>query len=96
MSKPSQQFSPEIIAQIAVVILSRPLSMVNKMSFRDACAQAHNLLVAAERSNTERAAALEAAGNVEEETQQPTRAAYSRHARPADIIPPAVRVVEQD
>jgi hypothetical protein len=57
MPKPSHQFPPESIAQIAVVILSQPLSMTQKMSFQDACTRAHNLLVAAVRSNEERAAA---------------------------------------
>lgn len=57
MSTPSKQFSPESIAAIAVVILSRPLSMSGRMTFQDACAQAHNLLVAAVRSNEEREAA---------------------------------------
>jgi hypothetical protein len=48
MSKTShQQFSPESIAQIAVVILSQPVNLNNKMSFQDACARAYNLLVAA-------------------------------------------------
>lgn len=66
MSKPSQQFSPEVIAQIAVAILSRPVNLAGKMSFQDACAAAHNLLVAASRSCAERAAAFDAAKNVTE------------------------------
>jgi hypothetical protein len=63
MSKP-HQFDPTTIAvaQIAAVILSRPLSMSHKMSFASAAAEAWNLLCAAERSCNERAAALEAAG----------------------------------
>jgi hypothetical protein len=60
MSKPTPQFSPESIAQIAAIILSQPLNLNHKMTFQDACAKAHNLLVAAQRSNEERAAALAA------------------------------------
>jgi hypothetical protein len=64
MSKTShQQFSPESIAKIAVVILSQPVNLNNKMSFQDACARAYNLLVAAQRSIDERTAALEATSN---------------------------------
>ena len=63
MSKPSQQFSPESIAQIAVVVLSQPVSQATKMSLSSACRIAHNILVAAERFNAERGAALEATSN---------------------------------
>jgi hypothetical protein len=65
MSKPTQSFSPEIIAQIAAVILLQPINLAN-MTFQEACARAHNLLVAAARSNAEREAALIAAGKVSE------------------------------
>ncbi|MHB8216252.1 MAG: hypothetical protein ACYDDS_09250 [Candidatus Sulfotelmatobacter sp.] len=58
MSKPSHpQFSPEIIAQIAAVIVSQPVNFSRGMSFQDACARAYNLLLAAQRSITEREAA---------------------------------------
>ena len=50
-------FSPEAIAQIAAVILSHNPDM----TFQSACAQSHNLLIAAERSNAERAAVRRAA-----------------------------------
>jgi hypothetical protein len=59
-----QSFSPEAIAQIAAVILSQPVNMASKMSLSSACRVAHNILVAAERFNAERAAALETAPKV--------------------------------
>jgi len=62
-----KSFSTEAIAQIAAVVLSQPVSLTTKMSFSSACRIAHNILVAAERFNAERAATLEAAGNVEEQ-----------------------------
>jgi len=61
MSTSSHQksFSPEVIAQIAVVVLSQPVSLASKMSLSTACRIAHNILVAAERFNAERDAALD-------------------------------------
>lgn len=55
-----KSFSTEAVAQIAVVVLSQPLSLSTNMSLSSACRIAHNILVAAERFNAERAAALEA------------------------------------
>jgi hypothetical protein len=44
--------------------LSQPVNIANQMSLSSACRIAHNILVAAERFNAERASALEAVGKV--------------------------------
>jgi hypothetical protein len=61
MSKTHLSFDPQTIAiaQIAVVILSRPEAMSTKMTLQDGCARAYNLLCAAARTIEERAAALD-------------------------------------
>jgi hypothetical protein len=59
-----KSFSPETIAQIAVVVLSQPVNLTTGMSLSSACRVAHNILVAAERFNLERESALDTASKV--------------------------------
>ena len=66
MSTPRlKSFSPEVLAQVAVVVLLQPCHL-STQSFSSAVRIAHNLLVAAENFNAERAAAFEAAKNAGE------------------------------
>lgn len=66
MPTPSR-FSPEDVslAQIAVVVLSQPASLASGMSFSTACKIANNILIAAERFNSERDTALEKAAKTQ-------------------------------
>jgi hypothetical protein len=96
MSAPATKFTPEqiAIAEIASVIISQPVNLVQKMTYNVACKHAYHLLVSAQQFLEQRDALI-ASGKVAEEPQQPSRAeTFKRSVRPSDIIPPAVRVAE--
>jgi hypothetical protein len=85
----------ETLALIASNLMLIPANLVAGMTFNSAIKQAYNLLIAAQRFQEERAAAV-AAGKVEDEPEPVKRSEpiFKRPARVPDICPPAR--MEQD